>query len=130
MLNDFEKGIFYYQEGDYYDDLRKSLQGNKNIPSLDTGLLSMDYTPMNGSVLENGNYDMLNISHVDKLLCSCLASGMSYTEAITTINKSTGVEFMEAVVKERVKLFQEMYTSLAMSQTNILADRKTHPFRR
>lgn len=103
---------------------------NKSIPSLDTGLLAMGYIPMIGSVLDNGNYELLNITSNDKLLCSCLASGMTYLEAVSVVKKETGIEMTEEVAKIRVKIFNEMFSSLAMSQTNILAEKEIHPFRK
>ncbi len=110
---------------------------NNLVPSLDTGLLAMNYYDMNGGVFENGNYAVLPLSPIDTLICSYKAEKIDNKRIAHQLNKdlqklsiNLGYVIDEEFVKSRIVNIYEMYDSFCKSYVSSVSYRQSHPYRR
>ncbi len=114
--------------------------GDKNntfVPSLDTGLLAMEHYDIRGSLFENGNYTLLNLSQIDALICSYKEEQLEDIQIASQLNETLqklGIQMDyvidEKFVQSRIKSIKEMYDSFCKSYAYSAAYRETHPYRK
>lgn len=110
---------------------------NSFVPSLDTGLLAINHYDMNGSVFENGNYTLLNLSPIDALICSYKEEKLEDAKIANQLNEKLqelGIQrdyvIDEKFVQSRVNNINEMYNSFCKSYAYSAAYRESHPYRK
>ncbi len=101
---------------------------NKNIKSVDTGLLALNCGFISGGVFTNGNYDFLNLEPLDKLICACVESGMSVQKIAEELNRRS-ISFTNKQIEQRIHIYQEMFESYCKSQLYFATQKVHHPYR-